>query len=117
MGNALHDVQTGPVARARRWMRDIRALPQGTRFVTMYEHHAAAKRGRLRQAAGVVAGLALIALGALQLVIPGPGLLVIALGAALLAREFLVVARWMDRAEVRIRAAYLKVAARMRRRR
>jgi uncharacterized protein (TIGR02611 family) len=46
-----------------------------------------------RRLAVVVAGFALVAAGMAMLVLPGPGLLVIIAGLALLAREFV----WADR--------------------
>jgi uncharacterized protein (TIGR02611 family) len=46
-----------------------------------------------RRLAVVVAGFALVAAGIAMLVLPGPGLLVIVAGLALLAREFV----WADR--------------------
>jgi hypothetical protein len=36
-------------------------------------------------------------------VIPGPGIPILALGLALIAQEFAVLARWLDRAELKLR--------------
>ncbi len=44
-------------------------------------------------------GLLLFALGLAMLVLPGPGVIVATLGAALIAGESLLVARWLDRAD------------------
>ena len=58
----------------------------------------------------VVVGLALVVGGAILLVIPGPGLLVIAFGGALIAQEFRWAAVALDKAEVFLRkAAHLGV--------
>lgn len=54
----------------------------------------------IRRPLTAVVGIALLSTGVLLLVLPGPGLLVIALGAALLALEF----RWVRRLLVRLRA-------------
>ena len=64
-----------------------------------------------------VAGLGLLAAGAAMLVLPGPGLAVIALGLAVLATEYDWAARLL--AEVRQRAARMAgpVADRLRRKR
>lgn len=51
----------------------------------------------------LTAAIALLAAGAVLLVIPGPGSVLILIGAALLAEESLLVARFMDRVEVRLR--------------
>jgi uncharacterized protein (TIGR02611 family) len=70
-----------------------------------------------RRLAVVIAGFALVAAGVAMLVLPGPGLLVIIAGLALLAREFV----WADRLlqSAKARAASGADAARrlMRRRR
>jgi hypothetical protein len=53
----------------------------------------------------ILAGSALIAAGLFMLVAPGPGLLVLVLGGALIAEESAPMARLLDAAEVRIRRA------------
>jgi uncharacterized protein (TIGR02611 family) len=60
----------------------------------------------------ILLGLVIIAGGVVLLPAPGPGWLVIGAGAALLAREFLFLARFLDRLEVRLR----RIAGRLRRR-
>ncbi|HEY2396570.1 MAG TPA: PGPGW domain-containing protein [Rudaea sp.] len=45
-------------------------------------------------------GLILLALGMILLVLPGPGLLIAAIGAALIAGESLTVARILDRIDL-----------------
>jgi hypothetical protein len=51
----------------------------------------------------VLAGLVIVAVGVIALPAPGPGMLIIALGGVLLARESRAVARALDWLEVRIR--------------
>jgi hypothetical protein len=51
----------------------------------------------------ILGGTALIAVGLVMLVAPGPGILVVAIGGALLAEESLLAARALDWLEVKIR--------------
>ena len=51
--------------------------------------------------AKIVAGFALLVLGVLMLVLPGPGLVVIPLALAILAREFTWARRLLDRMKAR----------------
>ncbi|SKA82143.1 TIGR02611 family protein [Prosthecobacter debontii] len=53
----------------------------------------------------VTLGIALTLVGIIMLGMPGPGLLVVAFGLALVASEFLFMARLLDRAEVLIRGS------------
>ena len=53
----------------------------------------------------IFGGMAVLLAGAVMLVAPGPGILVFALGAALVAEESLWMAKLLDRMEVRIRRA------------
>lgn len=103
--NATSPAKRGPLARAFRWARELRALPPGKRFVTLHDRHTHGPRHLLGRILGVTAGIGLIIFGIIELVIPGPGILVILLGGALLAREFHSVACWMDSAELKCRAA------------
>ena len=87
----------------KEWSRFVKA-PVGGRFQML---HADCERGGL---GGRIArwsiGLAAIAAGIVMLVTPGPGLLTIAFGAAVIARESLPVARRCDGLEVRMRRAW-----------
>ena len=53
----------------------------------------------------ILAGTLLFALGLVMLVAPGPGILVVMVGGALLAEESLFMARALDWSEVKIRRA------------
>jgi hypothetical protein len=63
-------------------------------------HHEAsyreAERGLLRRAVRVTAGFTLVFIGILLLVLPGPGLVTIAAGLALLSRDVPFARRWLD---------------------
>lgn len=82
------------------WNRFKSGQPGG-RFEAEY-HRARERRTAVWQRrALVVLGIGLIAVGVVALPAPGPGWLVIGAGGALLARESLAVARFLDSAEVR----------------
>jgi hypothetical protein len=67
---------------------------------------AGATRGNpIRRFVRVVGGWALLAVGAALLVLPGPGLLVIAAGLALLATEYAWAARLLGKVKARIQTA------------
>ncbi|MEN3941949.1 PGPGW domain-containing protein [Prosthecobacter sp. SYSU 5D2] len=83
----------------------------GRRFEEFYE-----KRQEERKGSGIWQrilylgiGLALVAAGVAFLALPGPGLLVMALGLALMAGEFRTMARGLDQVEVGLRAAGQKL--------
>lgn len=72
--------------------------------------------GRNGRRAGVtLAGFVLIAAGAAMLVLPGPGLLVIIAGLAVLATEYVWAQRALDAAKRRARQAASKARARVKR--
>ncbi|TVO59303.1 PGPGW domain-containing protein [Denitromonas halophila] len=89
----------------------------GERFQDRYHHHQSRRDGRpglsvlLRLAGGTVVAL----LGLVMLFTPGPGLVFMAAGAALLGSESRIVARALDRLEVLVRAARERFEARRRR--
>ena len=85
--------------------KDWRALassPPGQRFQHRYEKKQRQGRSRGRTLKLFLAVL-LIAVGIVLLVVPGPGSVLIVLGAALLAEESSRVARGLDWTEMRIR--------------
>jgi uncharacterized protein (TIGR02611 family) len=87
------------------WHRLKEAEP-GHRFQQEYEHHKGGSRGKVSRVLSVGVGLLIVAIGIVGLPAPGPGMLVIALGGALLARESRAVARAMDWLEVRLRRVF-----------
>jgi hypothetical protein len=81
----------------------LKAAPAGERFQRRYrEKRAEGKRG-LTRALSILLGALLIAAGLFMLVAPGPGILVLLAGLALIAEESLLTARFLDTAEVGIR--------------
>lgn len=70
----------------------------GTRFRRQHRRRQAQPH-LVRTILSVVGGVLLLLLGLIMLVTPGPGLLVIAVGAALIAGESMFVARLLDRVD------------------
>jgi len=81
--------------RVRRFM----AAPSGTRF-RAYHERLAQRPSLMRTLLVVGSGLILLALGLVMVVLPGPGLLVAAIGAVLIAGESLWAARLLDRIDL-----------------
>lgn len=81
-------------------LQDLLRGTPGRRFTARYRR----RRPPLARTLGVAGGAALMVLGAILLVAPGPGLVVLLAGAVLLARESRRAARWLDRAELCVRS-------------
>ncbi len=88
----------------REWSAFRRGRP-GSRFRKQYERQRTAGSSRAARVIRIAAGLVLLPVGVFLLPAPGPGVLVVALGAALVAREFEAAARFLDAAEVQGRRA------------
>ena len=86
------------------WHRLKEGSP-GSRFQDEYRAHEGNRRGKWGRVLWMGVGVVIVAVGIVGLPAPGPGFLVIAIGAALLARESLVVARATDWVELRLRQA------------
>lgn len=84
--------------RLRTHFRAFFAARSGTRFRRQHRRRQA-RPHPLRTILAVVGGLLLLLIGTVMLVTPGPGLLVMSAGAALIAGESLLVARWLDRVD------------------
>lgn len=89
----------------REWAQLKKGEP-GSRFRKQYERNQREKSGNFGRVARVVIGILLLPVGLFMLAVPGPGLVVIAIGAVLIAREFSFAARALDRVEVRGRKAF-----------
>lgn len=88
----------------RPWKAMVDARP-GKRFRARYEQRRRMRASALWTPLYLIVGSALFVLGLTMLVAPGPGLLVLFIGAALIGQESLVVARALDRTEVGLRCA------------
>ena len=95
----------GMIGRWREDWRWFKASKPGFRFRDRYRRHR--RRGRsgfdLRKALYIVGGLAIALASLLLAPLPGPGWGTFFLGLMILARELLIVARFLDRAEVILR--------------
>jgi hypothetical protein len=78
----------------------------GERFVRLRERRQEKRKGYslFDKCVNVLGGSFLVILGLILIPTPGPGVLTIALGMALLGTEFLIIARCMDTAEMKARA-------------
>jgi hypothetical protein len=85
--------------------RELADSPPGKRFQSRYEKKQRDGRSNGRTLKLVAAAL-LIAAGIVLLVVPGPGSVLIVLGAALLAEESPRIARGLDWMEMRIRRLF-----------
>jgi hypothetical protein len=75
----------------------------GRRFQERYLRARRAAHSAAKRVAKVAAGALLIAVGIVLLPAPGPGILVVLLGLALVAESSLTVAKALDRLELRAR--------------
>ena len=88
----------------RHW-RELKKGRPGRRFQDRYEEKKETHRDRplIRQSLQPLAGAILLAAGIVFCVIPGPGLPLVFLGAAVLAERCLTLARMLDWMEVKLR--------------
>jgi Putative transmembrane protein (PGPGW) len=85
-----------------KWNR-FAASPPGQRFQERYRRKREHPRGRFARCGAVCAGIVLTLVGIFFLAVPGPGIPILAAGLALIAQESRVTARFLDRAELRVR--------------
>lgn len=86
------------VERARGEWRRFRNDPPGRRFRN-YRRRLHERGSRILRACGVMCGLLLVVAGIAMCFLPGPGLLTILLGLAMLGGESRRLAGWLDRLE------------------
>lgn len=87
----------------KRWRRDwqlFRADPAGQRFELRHARHRDRHRGMWHRTFVLTLGVGAMLLGTAMLVLPGPGLLVIVLGAFLVGEESLAASRLLDRCDL-----------------
>ena len=84
------------------WRR-IRAGKAGQRFQQEFKRRHGAGRSPVRKALLIGGGLLFMAAGFVLLFIPGPGLVVLFVGAFLIAQQSLLAARALDWSELRLR--------------
>lgn len=93
------------LGRLRQGWRELRRGTPGRRFEERYRRRHT--HGVLRKALVMAAGVLLVLAGIPLLPLPGPGLVVIAAGAALIAQESRTAARALDWLERRLRSAVM----------
>lgn len=83
----------------------------GERFVRLRERRQSKRTGGCmgEKCVNILGGSLLVILGLLMIPAPGPGVLTIGIGMALLGTEFLVIARCMDAAESKGRAQLAEI--------
>ena len=84
------------------WQR-FKADPPGKRFQLQFKRRHEVARTPLQKALVLGGGVLLTAVGILLFFLPGPGVLFVLLGAALIAQQSLTVARALDWSEIRVR--------------
>ena len=89
--------------------RTFVAEPPGSRFERHYERKRSDEgKGAMGRIAWIAAGVFFMLAGIVMLFTPGPGLLAIGFGLTCLSAESRRVARWCDRMEARILAAWTR---------
>src|ERR1051325_5724853 len=94
---------------------DLKQASPGERFQRVYRHRRKSAHGIARKTLSIVVGIVVILAGVVLLFIPGPGLLMILIGAVLIARQSLVAARILDRTELQLRKIFFWAERRWRR--
>ena len=84
----------------RRQWEHFSASPTGRRFEARYRVRRSSRSGTFRKILISALGFLLLLAGAAMMVLPGPGLLALLLGALLIAEESLFAARLLDRMDV-----------------
>lgn len=90
----------------RRQWQHFMATPSGQRFQTRHRMRRAQGAGLSKKILITLLGLVVIIAGIAMLVLPGPGILAIVAGAALIAEESLLAARVLDRLDVWVTRHY-----------
>jgi hypothetical protein len=93
------------IGRAKRSWRLFTSSKPGDRFQVRYYYHKQSRHGRssLSRIFNIVVGGSLVIFSVFFGWAPGPGTITLVIGLSMLGSEFLVVARFLDWAEVRLR--------------
>ena len=87
----------------RRNWREFTGTAPGERFESRYRRTQQIQRSRAKRMAWLSVGVLLVVIGLFFLVAPGPGILFLLPGAALISQEWLGLARTLDRGEIWLR--------------
>lgn len=85
-----------------RWREFADAEP-GHRFEREYALNHGRAQAPWKRVLSIMLGIGIIVAGIIGLPAPGPGFLIIGIGAAVLGRESRTIARWLDRRELDVR--------------
>jgi hypothetical protein len=91
------------IGRAKRSWRHFTSSKPGDRFQVRYYYRKQSGPGRLSRLFNIVIGSALVIFSAFFGWAPGPGVVTLVIGLAMIGGEFLPVARFLDWAEVKLR--------------
>ena len=103
MSNTAGTANKGMWRSLRHSWRELADGRPGHRFGDFYRQRRRAEQSSLKKFFSMFGGSILLAAGLLMLAAPGPGILFIALGAAMIAQYSLWVSRLLDRAERKLR--------------
>ncbi len=95
----------------RQWQHFV-ATPSGRRFQTRHRMRRAQTAGVARKFVICTFGVIIALAGVIMLVLPGPGLVALVIGAVLIAEESLLVARALDRFDLWVTRLYGRWRAR-----
>jgi hypothetical protein len=94
----------------RERFRALAEEPAGSRFSNHYHKvHSRGGRGLPHKVLLIAGGIVVIAIGLVMLPAPGPGIIVIGIGGAMIAQESLAVAKLLDSIEVKGRALFRRL--------
>ncbi|HUP95255.1 MAG TPA: PGPGW domain-containing protein [Burkholderiales bacterium] len=97
--------RSGAFGRLKRQWRDLAAARPGNRFQQRYARRQQARRSRFSGPLTITAGVLIALCGLVLLPAPGPGMIVVLIGASLIAEESRAAARALDWSEVHARRA------------
>ena len=91
------------LAAMKDYLHRFRASRPGRRFQDHYERKRESRGGALWRCAAMVAGVLLCAAGLFFMAVPGPGIPILLVGAALVAQQSQATARLLDHWELALR--------------
>jgi hypothetical protein len=92
--------------RLKRHLHHFRHAEPGERFERLYREEERDRKSPAVRVLLIAVALVVIAGGVVLMPLPGPGILIVAVGAGFLAMQSLAVARLLDRLEPKLRAAW-----------
>lgn len=96
----------------RKQWQHFKAMPSGRRFQTRYRMRRSDNSGVARKVLMCGVGGLIVVAGIVMIVLPGPGMLAIGIGAVFIAQESLFAARVLDRIDLWATALYKRWRAR-----